>query len=65
MLAPALLTLFQNQALHYAQAADLLSGLGKYRQVGDFFRDAKASSSVKEATAQWLAAAQVGCGVKR
>ena len=59
MLGPALLTLFQTQASYYMQASELLSSLGKYRQVGDIFRDGKASSSVKEATAQWLAAAQV------
>jgi hypothetical protein len=59
MLGPALMTLFQAQAAYYTQASELLSGLGKYRQIGDIFRDDKASRSVKEATAQWLAAVQV------
>ena len=60
MLGPALLTLFQTQASYYSQSFEVLSALGKYREVGDVFRDSKASSCVKKATAQWLAAAQVG-----
>jgi hypothetical protein len=65
MLGPALMTLFQAQAAYYTQASELLSGLGKYRQIGDIFRDDKASRSVKEATAQWLAAVQTNACLRK
>ncbi|XP_062501483.1 uncharacterized protein LOC134178618 isoform X2 [Corticium candelabrum] len=65
MLGPALLTLFQTQASYYSQSFEVLSALGKYREVGDVFRDSKASSCVKKATAQWLAAAQAYASLRK
>ena len=58
MLGSSLLNLFQTQASLFSQSLDAISGLAKFRQVGDILGTDKVNV-VRDATAKWLAASQV------
>ena len=53
------LSLLEAQSSLLGSAAEIMSPLGSYKEVGQGLIDTKNTSAVKEATLGWLAAAQV------
>ena len=59
MLGSCFLSLLQVQSQFMGSAADLMSPLGGFQEIGDYLRDREVTLALKDATSTWLSLAQV------
>ncbi len=58
-MGPCFLSFLETQSKLLTSASDLMVPLGAYKEVGKGLSDSGSKPAVKEATVEWLAAAQV------